>query len=278
MSLYYISGFAVGILFPHYLSNYHFEILQGSVLRPHLQFFQMRKNKLKSGIEITHEDYLFYLKNTFLSFYNMIHFFIIGEKRLFNLTKQKACFDLISDFEFIKETVDNYDYILENVKEIQNEILNNRLIEAKESQKTVEDYNFENIEIIKEMAKDDYEKYLIDNAVMRKDEYYKTLTPEFILQKEQNKLRMAEQYQNAYQEFDDERMGRNLLDSMKVARLKANELYEKKKVEQDKVKAMKTEEMKSQKVKVIEPLSKKYPTIKNIDKEIQTLKQIFGEK
>jgi hypothetical protein len=288
MRKYLISGLTLGVAIPHYLSNYHFEIMQSCLYQPHVQFYKIKKEHYKLDKALDHTNYLNYILDITKSFYQFIHFFTIGERREFRKMKQKMSFDLIENFEFVRETLDNFDFVIENMRKLEEESLKNQPgsyaffqqleEEAKQRNKTADDYSIENIQIIKEMAEDDYEKYLLENSVMRKEDYDKSLTPEFKLQKEANRLRMIEQYQDAQRKFKSEQMGDDLQAKQIEFRQRTGQLA----LEKSKDEEMKTEqqvkERKELNIKEKPDLSKKYPTVKSVEPDIEALKQLFGTK
>ena len=287
---YLIPGAILGVGISQYISDTNFDIMYSYLIRPHAQFRLNKKHKYAADNGMDPQDYINYIKDTTYSFYNLIHWYTIGERASIRKYKRELCFDLIEKFEFVKETVENFDYVIGNIIEVVRE---DAIIEPKEGSyafyaqleremkiknKTQDEFSIENIQMIKEMTSDDYEKYLIDNSIVSKEDYLKSLTPEFRLSKETNKMRMIEQYHDRVLKYKNEKMGDDLDSKRLEVRNKATEVMNKTHLDDEEALIRLKEEKNQRKIKEIPDITKKYPSIKNVDGEIETLKQLFGEK
>jgi len=290
MVYYYIAGVSLGVVLPHYLTESQFKIAKTCLLGPYYAFKELKKEKLKIDMAMDPSDYIKYIKLTSKGILNIIYYFAVEERNFFKLSKQNAVFSLIENFEFVKETIQNFDYIKDNLNKVNNEIMKEAVVfgsykhlalleeETKAKFFSPEEQSLNHIQKLEGMVSDDYEKYLIKNAITSKKDYYRSLTPEFRLQKEQNKLDLISQYHESIGEFNRQKMGDDLFDKTSLIRNQLNRLAQNKLNEEQENTEQKIQDQKQRKVKEIEPLSKKYPTIKNVEKEIETLKEIFGAK
>lgn len=287
MLKYFILGSFLGISIPQYASNEDYHQLYYGMYKPHRDFITMKKYKFKNDIALSEKDYTAYFKSIFYSIYSMFHYFFIDKPNQFIETKQKRCFRLIEKFEFVKETIENMDYVTKNLR---NEFIKSQKLKEgsyeqmallekqfKEENKTAEDLSLEYLKQIEEMSSDDYEKYLMSKSVMPKEEFLKTLSPEFLQQKRMDKLNLLESYDNALRE---NRNGESY-DSMRnefmkihdktnyVATQRSQEMMKNKSIEREKEKLDKLERQQGK---------DKSHKVKNVEKEIEELKKVFGNK
>jgi hypothetical protein len=288
MKKYFLSGIVLGLTIPQCLSNFHFDVWSLYLLKPYQNFFRLKREMYKKDQGLDYNDYANHIIDIAKSYYNFIHFYIIGQRRMIRQEKQNLTFNLIEKFEFIRETIDNFDFVQSNLEKIKAEQVNSAPgsyaymkkleQEAKIKNKSVDDYSIENIELIKEMAEDEYEKYLLENAIQKKEDYDKSLTPQIKLQKEANRLKLIEQYQDSQRKFKSEQMGDDLQKKAKDVKNAATQIINRKIGEEEIENRKKIYEKNQLKVQEKADLSKKYPSIKSIDGELDVLKQLFGEK
>lgn len=288
MKKYFLSSIFLGLAIPQCLSNYHFDIWSLYLLKPYQNFYQLKKECYKKDIGLEYNDYTNHILNVTKSLGKFVHFYLIEYRRIITQEKQNMTFNLIERFEFVKETIDNFDYVESNLKKIKIEEVNSSPgsyanmkkleNETKINNKSADDYNIENIQLIKEMAEDEYEKYLLENAIQKKEDYDKSLTPQFKLQKETNRLKLIEQYHDSLRKFKSEQMGDDLQNKARDVVNSATDIINRK-IGQEEIENRKKIYEKGQlKVQEKTDLSKKYPTIKSIEGDLDSLKQLFGEK
>jgi hypothetical protein len=287
MKKYFLSGIFLGLAIPHSLSNYHFDVWSFHLLKPYQLFYHLKKESYKKDMGLDYSDYVNHISNIAKSFINFAHFYLIAYRRAIIQEKQNLTFNLIERFEFVRETIDNFDFVQTNLKKIEIEEVNNSVgsyaymkkleQEAKVKNKSVDDFNIENIQLIKEMAEDEYEKYLLENAIQKKEDYDKSLTPQFKLMKETNRLKLIEQYQDSLRKFKSEQMGDDLdIKARDVVNNATNIIN--RKINQEEIDNKKKIFEKGQlNVKEKTDQSKKYPTIKSIEGDLDSLKKLFGE-
>jgi hypothetical protein len=284
MLKYFILGSCLGIALPQYVSNHNYHYLYFGLYKPHKDFFNLKKNYFKNDKGISEKDYVHYIKNIFVSFIRMVHYFLIDSRKEFLEKKQKNCFKLIENFEFVKETIENMDYVVENVtrqvikekilSKEQQEILEKKI---KEENKTPDEFNLEYIKQIEEMSSDDYEKYLLSQSVESKENYMKNINPEFFKEKQVQRLKMFEVYENSMDEYKNSQSFDSVRDEYMNINHKLRSLTSQKSI--DSFKKNPNAKNKEQLEKLEKQLGKeKSHKVKSIEQDLEELKKIFGNK
>ena len=284
MLKYFILGSCLGIAIPQYVSNHDYHYLYSGLYKPHKDFYNLKKNYFKNDKGISEKDYVHYIKNIFVSFYRMVHYFLIDSRKEFLEKKQKKCFKLIENFEFVKETIENMDYVVENIaREVQKaKILSDEQKEMlekkfKEENKTPDEFNLEYIKQIEEMSQDDYEKYLLSQSVESKENYMKNINPEFFKEKQVQRLKMFEAYENSMDEYKNTQSYDSVRDEFMNINYKLRSVTNEKSI--DSLKKKPNAKEKEQLEKLGQQIGKeKGHKVKSIEQDLEELKRIFGNK
>jgi hypothetical protein len=215
MSYLFVGGFIVGSIIPQMASNYKFWVLYHGIYRPHKDFRKKRNYLFKNDVALHSNDYYFYLFDIFYSFGKMWYLLLYGERKDFLKIKQQNCFKLIEEFEFVNETIENYENVIKGMQQFYKSNLENipgtyenfskieKEISMNNIQKSAEEMNLANLNKIKEMSKDDYEKYLIDNAVKSRVEHTLAQSDEQFIQNAFNKTNQAIAYEKSIRQWKD---------------------------------------------------------------------------
>lgn len=216
---FYGIGFLIGNTYIHKASEDDFDFFKKSFIEPHKEYRFLRKNRRKNDMAYSSEELIMYLKVTMNNAYYFFYYNLYDKYRIFNHYKQQNNFDLIRDFEFMHETLQNLDVIQSNLnKRISQE---NFIIEEKikseenyekELNRSDDDKNMENILLMKNNSADEFYKYQLSNNIYDKDEYEKSILPEIKLDRENTKIMLAKGIADARKEFTDNRR-RNLYDN-----------------------------------------------------------------
>jgi hypothetical protein len=273
MLKYFIAGGLGGLLIPQYLSNNNFEYLYQGLYRPHKEFFRLKSDRYKKDESLIVSDYTGYIRGIFSGLYISAHYFLLGQFKEFKETKQKVCFDLIENFEFVRETVQNWDYLnrkirenMEDEKKYTEELIIGVQQEIERLSKSPDEMNLDYIKQIENMTDDEYEKYAITQAIIPKEEYLKNISPDYLLEKSKYRLQIIENFQNSLLDYKN---NQNFENKRQDIQNKSNEIMNKKGLEEmhpDKPNAQKKDK------------KEKPQKLKNIEKELEDLKGIFGEK
>lgn len=288
----YLTGLALGIALPQYLSLNDYQVLYQGLYKPHKDFNTLKRNLYKKDISLDEKHYFDYFKNTVNSFIQTVYYFPYGKYREALHQRQKACYKLIQNFEFVKETIENMDYITENLRALEKYQANSTIVpgtyehlkliekQAKSHRVTADDNNLENLERIKAMTKDDYEKYLLDQAIVDKGDYMNSLSPELKVEKEQNKIKLLQSYYDSMKQFKEERQGGDIDEKSTLYRNRMNNLAMNKWHESEEKRLQKEREHKKQEKKETpkEIGEFKQSNPKSVEQELQMLKEIFGNK
>lgn len=220
MSVYLAAGLLGGVSIPFMISPKKYVILFNGLIKPHKEHQALKKMKYANGVLLNEFDYLLYLVNTFYSFGNMVYQLAYGDRYNFLMTRQTVGLILTAQFEYINETISNYDKIQENIKninyttptsfELMDEIEKNYIRE--ESQ---EEINLQNIALMKNNVKDEYEKYTLENSVITNQEYLKNLNPELRLADQKKNYQAALHYQLALDSFESTKRKDNIFSDLR---------------------------------------------------------------
>jgi hypothetical protein len=288
MLKYFIFGSCLGVAIPQYVSNLNYNYLYYGIYKPHSDFFNLRKTKFKYDYAISEKDYSNYIKSVFGSFYTMAHYFIIGKSQEFLEKKQKKCFKLIETFEFVKETIENMEYVMDNIAK---EVIKAQMLKSKGSyqfmpelesrnnleNESADDVNLEYLKQIQDTSSDDYEKYLLSQSVMPKEEYLKSLKPEFFQQKQMNKLKLIEGYNSALTEHNNSQSFDSMRNEFMKIHNKVGDITNEKIIESRRKKPDQKNQEKLDKIEMEQSKVKSHK-VKSIEKEVDELKKIFGNK
>jgi hypothetical protein len=202
MLKYLISGLAVGTSIPLYLSDRNYLAMWNGIYRPHIAHRERKRQIKVSQQRINEYDYLLYLTDIATSAFEMIKVFLYKGKRDFELAKQNTSLNLTMNFEFINETINNYDEINRNIQRINDmQVEKNRKLNQLVNTKP-EDMNLQNIQLMREKAKDDYQKYALDNSVMTKEEKIRSQNVFEIYASQLKNIRGNVEQDRAKQEFE----------------------------------------------------------------------------
>jgi len=284
MAKYFISGLALGIGLTQYTQEESYSVVYSGLYKPHKNFLSLKRQLKRDDLCFNEADYFNYLKQTFISMKNTIYYFVKGKSDKFKLEKQRNCYRLIEQFEFVKETSDNLDYIVDNIKKIQLEEYakkgsyeNFKLIESESKQyiKTADDLNMENLQIVKSKTTDSFEKFNLDKAVVDRGEYLRSLSPEFKIQNEVNRMKLLKNYYDSLENFKSTESGVPNQEQMMILKQNANSISSNRvrKNQENNIKGEKLSVKKDEEEKIY-----KRANPKNIENELKTLRNIFGNK
>ncbi len=290
-------GLITGITIPSYLSLKDYDMLYDNLYFPHKRFRILKQKLKRDDLVINEDDYMEYFKTTFKSLYNLIYYFSYGKSQELLLAKQNACYDLIEQFEFMKETSENMGYITKNLNLIKQEQLrennsnnynydndNNysysRLTNEQEFfkkyTKTSDDINMESIEMIKALpAADEYEKFNLDRAVISRSEFLKSLTPEFKAEQEANKNKLVQRYHDSLADFEAGKSGMFDEDKNLMFRTRMNQAASAKQYEKDMKRLNDEKKMEQEDEEDAKVVKRTNP--KSVEKELSVLKSIFSD-
>ena len=108
--------FSFGFIYSQVCNNQTFLILYHGIYRPHKDHKVRIKECFKEKKSLNHSHYQLYLIDIFTSPIIMIHQFLFKYENELKIYKQQMIYDLIEKYEFVNETIDNYDHIQELVK------------------------------------------------------------------------------------------------------------------------------------------------------------------
>jgi hypothetical protein len=203
MSLFFIGGFLTGVSIVHNASNDTFWYLYHGLYRPHKEHHIKRRERFSKQLAMTEYHYLYYIEDTIFSFLKMSRYFLFGKRLMIKEKSQDYALKLIDSFEFVNNTIENMDQVMATMKKNEEKIIIEGSYQhlaylerlSKEQNVNEDDLNLNNIQAIKSMNTDDeYEKYLLENAVMTKEDYNKTLLPGQTLTNNINNYVNAEMY------------------------------------------------------------------------------------
>jgi len=289
MLRYFIFGSCLGVAIPQYVINKNYNFLYVGVYKPHKDFFNLRKSRFQNDYAISEKDYSNYIKSVFRSFYMMAHYFLIGKSQEFLEKKQKKCFKLIENFEFVKETIENMEYVIENIAK---EVRRAQTLKAKDKfygllpelensleskNVSAEDLNLEYLKQIQDLSTDDYEKYLLSQSVVPKEEFMKNMNPEYFKQKEIERMNLVQSYENALNEHKNSQSYDSMRNEFMKMHNKVNQITKEKSIENLRKKPDHKTQEKLDKIEK-EQMKEKSPKVKSVEKEIEDLKKIFGNK
>jgi hypothetical protein len=289
MLKYLIFGSCLGVAIPQYVSNKNYNFLYLGIYKPHKDFFNLRKNRFQNDNAVSEKDYSNYIKSVCRSFYMMAHYFLIGKSQEFLEKKQKKCFKLIENFEFVKETTENMEYVIENIAK---EIRRAHMLKAKDNfyglipelensnepeNVSADHTNLEYLKQIQELSTDDYEKYLLSQSVIPKDEFMKNMNPEFFKQKEIERFNLLQSYENSLNEHKNTQSYDSMRNEFMKMHNKVNQITKEKSIETLRKKPDHKNQDKLDKIEK-EQMKEKSHKVKAVEKEIEDLKKIFGNK
>lgn len=219
---FYGVGFIAGSIYISNLEENQYQFFRKSFYEPHRNYLDLKKYKRQKEIAQSYEDVEIYFKSVILNAANFFYYHIYGKKQELIFYKQQNNFDLIRNFEFVHETLSDFNNITKSIQErIGKE---NKKIEEKEMeknnleedlQKSYDDKNLENIILLQENTKDEFMQFQIQNNIQTKKDYDKSILPEIKLRKQMNKSAIA----NAFEESKrlwEERRKENLYDEKYV--------------------------------------------------------------
>jgi hypothetical protein len=210
MSFYLFAGLFTGMSIPFMISTKNYLILFDGLYKPHLEHRAVKEIRAQKGQLPNEGDYLKYVLNTFGSFGWMLYEFAYGDRYKFKIIRQTAGLILTAQFEYINETISNYEHISQRVSTLvpitsmSYEVLDS-IEKSYVRQESLEEINIQNIAIMKSQAKDDFEKYTLDNSIIKNEEYQKQQNPEIRLEEEKNNIKSALLYQQAVEQFESHR-------------------------------------------------------------------------
>jgi hypothetical protein len=112
MSTYIFFGsFSFGLIYAQVCNNETFLHLYHGIYRPHAEHRRRVRECLKNGGALDLNHYKLYFVDAFFSPYIMIHNFLFKYNSDLKLYKQQMIYDLIEKFEFVNETIENFDEI-----------------------------------------------------------------------------------------------------------------------------------------------------------------------
>jgi len=214
----YGAGFFLGSMYISNLEEEKYQFFRKCFYEPHKNYFDLKKFKRNNDLAQSYLDLEYYLKSVFLNGVNFFYYYLYGEKRNFLFYKQQNNFELIRNFEFVNETMREFDIISKNLKERidkENSIIDQKLLEKsyleEELKKDFDDKNLDNIILFKENTKDEFTKFTIQNGIQTKQDYDKSILPEIKLQKQTNKIAIANSI-NESRRLWEERRKENMYD------------------------------------------------------------------
>jgi hypothetical protein len=203
MSKFFLPGFVIGTLTPLYISDRNFLTLWNGLYRPHKEHRERLRERIdKNRGYMNENDYIYYLGDVFISLYEMVYSSIYGNKQQFLLTRQVASLELTTKFEFLNETFNNYEFIHTNIHRILKKNEEKELARLKESNIQPEDMNLKNIQRMKEITKDEYQRFALDNSVMTMENKIKSETVFDKYQSDFKNIQLAIQYDKNIKEFE----------------------------------------------------------------------------
>jgi hypothetical protein len=233
MSIYFIAGLSLGTGIPLYLSDRNFLTLWNGIYRPHKEYRERKAISMNKTHQITEYDYVYYILDTLNSFWYMTKSFVYLGHKNFLQTRQNTCLQLTTNFEYLNETLSNIDYINSNIQRIQNLHLEREKQKMGESFSS-EDMNLQNIQRMKEIAKDDYQKYSLDNSVMTMENRIKSQNVFDFYKTNSKNMKMAMDHHNALQEFNFYKKQDNMLFGdirmSNIQRVNRDDLYKNKRI------------------------------------------------
>ena len=213
MSLIALSaGFLIGGAFVRSLKPDDYIFFRYSFYEPHLIYKNIKLQKIQKDLAYTSKDLEIHIKSTILKAINYFSYYLYGKKNEFLFYKQQNNFVLIKKFEFVNETIKDFEKIQSNIQErIVTENKKNE-IKIKDEEnlmeqiyQNVDDKNLENIVLLKENTNDEYLKYAISSNLFTTSDYDKKITPEIKLLKQTNKLVIAASMKESRRMWDDQR-------------------------------------------------------------------------
>lgn len=200
MSSYLFFGsFSLGLIYSQVCDNDKFINLYHGIYRPHADHRRRVRECLKSGGALDFNYYRLYFFDAFFSPFLMIYSFLFKYKNDLKIYKQQMIYDLIEKFEFVNETIDNFDEIETLMKDKLSKPLANSYSNMSIMQKSDTYYSQEKIlkdklNMLKFLSDRDentseYEKQvlanpIIDNSDLPPEEKYKA----FVNSLEQKKM------------------------------------------------------------------------------------------
>ena len=211
MSIFFYGiGFILGTSYIQNLNEENYRFFKESFIEPYSQYKFLKKYRKENDLHKSPDELYAFIN---LSFKNTLYFFyyhLYDKHILFRFYKQQNNFDLIRNFEFMNETMQNIDVIKNNLqKRIIQENLKNEETEKlaenykKDLNKSDDDNNMENILLMQNNSKDEFHKYQLSNNIFDKDEYEKSILPEIKLEKENTKIMLAKGISDARREFTE---------------------------------------------------------------------------
>jgi hypothetical protein len=214
----YGAGFIAGSIYISNLDETKYQFFRKSFYEPHRNYLNLKKYRRQNDMPQSYQDIEIYIKSVFLNATNFFYYNLYGKKQEFNLYKQQNNFELIRNFEFVQETLSDFDKITKSIEErIKKE---NKKIEEKEIEnanledelkKDFDDKNIENILLLQENTKDEFIKFQIQNNIQTKKDFDKGILPEMKLIKQINKVAIANAFDDS-RKLWEERRKENLYD------------------------------------------------------------------
>jgi len=211
-------GFIAGSIYVSNLEESRYLFFRKSFYEPHKQFLELKKYKRKNDIAQSHKDIEIYLKSILLNAANYCYYYFYGHKQELIFYKQQNSFELIRNFEFVHETLSDFDNITKSIQhriQKENKTIENKLLEKanldEELKKDIDDKNLENIILLQENTKDEFVKFQIQSNIQTKKDYDKSILPEIKLVKQTNKIAIANAIDES-RKLWEERRKENLYD------------------------------------------------------------------
>jgi hypothetical protein len=279
---YLFAGLGIGMLVPQIVSDKNHDIIYSSLALPHDNFKKLKIYLNKNNLQLSYEHYVNYIKNVGYGIFSITSYFLYYKNQIKKFEKQQDTFDMIEDFEFVRESCENLDYIIDKTKKVITKHIEeeNKKKEDQERMKifSEDEENLHNIELIRNLAKDEYEKFLLNDAVMNTLDYYKELSPDFKLAKEKNRRAILEVYYRMVDESQRQKRGEQMLEKAERMRIKAYDIIADKMDKEEITKIEKIKQYNKLDVKEKPDLTKKFPNTVAEVENLRDLQEVFGDK
>lgn len=218
---FFSTGVFVGVYYIKNLDQGKYTFFRKSFYEPHEQYRLIKKFKRENDIAYNYQDVEIYIKRTILSALNFFYYHLYGENREFQYYKQQNNFELIKNFEFMNETLKDFDNLTKQIKERisqENGKLEAKMLEKENLQadlrKEIDDKNLENILLLQENTKDEFIKYQLSQNISTRADYEKSILPEIHLLKQTSKAIIAYSHSESKRLWEERRKNENMNDYM----------------------------------------------------------------
>lgn len=208
----YGAGFIASSIYISNLEESKYQFFRKSFYEPHKKYSDLKKFKREHDIAQSHSDMENYLKSIFLNAANFFYQNFHGKKQELIFYKQQNNFELIRNFEFVHETLSDFDNITKSIQKRiakENIIIEEKLLEkanlADELKKDIDDKNLENIILLQENTNDELLKFQIQSSIQTKRDYDKSILPEIKLIKQTNKIAIANALEESKKLWEERR-------------------------------------------------------------------------